>query len=84
MRLQTLNKTFQDTKVIGATGEYLASETIKIYDEISDILVKYQDVMSSEVKQAQFIAMASEDDLLYASQVAMILREAKAKIEALG
>ena len=81
MRLHTLNTTFQATKIIGATGEDLASGTIKIYNDIEKILVKYQDVMSSTEKTSQFIAMTSESDLLYASKIAQILGEAKYKIE---
>ncbi|NOQ31807.1 MAG: hypothetical protein GQ570_11855 [Helicobacteraceae bacterium] len=84
MRLETLNSTFQETKIIGATGEYLASETIKIYNDISKILIEYQTVMNSETKTSQFIEMASAEDLQYAATVAMILGEAKAKIDSLG
>jgi hypothetical protein len=84
MKLETLNQTFQETKIIGATGEKLASGTIKIYRDIENILIEYQEVMGSNIKIEQFISMASQEDLEYASKVAMILGEAKAKIDGLG
>ncbi len=83
-KLDNLHAQFQAVRVIGSTGEKLASGTIAVIKSIDDILAGYNEVMQSQEKTDQFIEMAGVSGLEYAGTVALILTEARAKIEALG
>lgn len=84
VKLDSYKLAFQDTKIMGATGEKIIISVIEILQNTDEILKQFSEVSSSDIKSAQLLDTIGSDGMEYSEAVANILGEMKFKIEALG
>ena len=84
IRLTEMNKSFQATKAIGISGEFLANGVLQILADMDTVLTEFIKVVADDQRTADFFLMSGAEGMEYASAVAQILGKAKYDIEALG
>lgn len=84
MKIEEINQRFLATKKLAIQGEEISSGVIQLIKDIDSLLNKFQAIDASEETKVAMEMALGENTMDYARNVAMVLGEAKMKIEALG
>jgi len=83
-KLQELTKSYAHRKRVAVIGEDLSLQVLAIMNQIDKVLADFQKVVTDPVLMEELTAAAGGSHLEYSQAIAMILTEAKMKVEALG
>ena len=83
-KLEELTQSYGHRKRIAIVGEDLSLQVLAIMNQIDKVLVDFGKVTQDPVLMKELTEAAGGSHLEYSQAVAMILSEAKMKVEALG